>query len=172
MAAARTPATGLSTLIAHAAGLRAHELFTLAHSDEQPPDPRPARPEKFAGRPGRDYTVIGKGGLVGVVRLPEHLAERLEARRREQPVQVVDRGIRYRSRYDIAGGVAWSVSFGSASKRVGLVEGRARQSTFVRPGTHARAATGAKRMTGSSQPRFRSAPTRATSIGWMREILT
>ncbi|MCY3732288.1 MAG: hypothetical protein OXF98_13185, partial [Rhodospirillaceae bacterium] len=117
VAAAQNARNGLSTLIAHAAGLRAHELFTLARPDEQPPDPRPARPEKFAGRPGRDYTVVGKGGLVRLVRLPEHLAERLEARRHERPVQVIDRGIRYRARYDVAGGVAWSVSFGSASKR-------------------------------------------------------
>ena len=117
VAAAQNARNGLSTLIAHAVGLRAHELFTLARPDEQPPDPRPARPEKFAGRPGREYTVIGKGGLVRIVRLPEHLAERLEARRHDQPVQVVDRGIRYRSRYDIAGCVSWSVSFGSASKR-------------------------------------------------------
>ena len=117
VAAAQNARNGLSTLIAHAAGLRAHEVPTLARPDEQPPDRRPARPEKFAGRPGRDYTVVGKGGLVRVVRLPEHLAERLEERRLEEPVRVVDRGIRYVSRYDIAGGVAWSVSFGSASKR-------------------------------------------------------
>ncbi|MDE0343436.1 MAG: site-specific integrase [Deltaproteobacteria bacterium] len=117
VAAAQNARNGLSTLIAHAAGLRAHELFTLARPDEQPPDVRPARPEKFAGRPGLDYTVIGKGGLVRLVRIPEHLAERLEARRHETPKQVVDRGIRYVTRYDVAGGVAWSVSFSSASKR-------------------------------------------------------
>ena len=117
VAAAQNTPNGLSTLIAHAAGLRAHELPTLARPDEQPPDRRPARPEKFAGRPGRDYTVVGKGGLVRVVRVPDHLAERLEARRHGEPVRVVDRGIRYVSRYDVAGGAAWSVSFGSASKR-------------------------------------------------------
>ncbi len=117
VAAAQNARNGLSTLIAHAAGLRAHELLTLARPDEQPPDHRPARPEKFAGRPGRDYTVIGKGGLVRMVRLPDHLADRLEDRRREEPVRVSDRGIHYTSRYDVAGGTPWSVSFGSASKR-------------------------------------------------------
>ena len=117
VAAAQNARNGLSTLIAHAAGLRAHELLTLARSDEQPPDRRPARPEKFAGRPGPDYTVIGKGGLVRVVRLPDGLAKRLEERRREEPVSVTDRGIHYTSRYDLAGGTSWSVSFGSASKR-------------------------------------------------------
>ncbi len=117
VAAAQNARNGLSTLIAHAAGLRAHELLTIARPAEQPPDPRPARPEKFDGRPGRDYTVIGKGGLVRLVRLPHHLAERLEEVRREEPVRVTDRGIHYLSRYDVAGGTPWSVSFGSASKR-------------------------------------------------------
>ena len=108
---------GLSTLIAHAVGLRAHELLTIARPAEQPPDRRPARPEKFAGRPGRDYTVVGKGGLVRLVRLPDHLADRLEERRRDEPVRVTDRGIHYLSRYDVAGGTPWGVSFTGASKR-------------------------------------------------------
>ena len=117
VAAAQNARNGLSTLIAHAAGLRAHELFTLARPDEQPPDRRPARPEKFAGRPGRDYTVTGKGGLVRLVRLPDHLADRLEARRREEPVRIADRGVHYTSHYDVAGGTAWGASFTGASKR-------------------------------------------------------
>ena len=77
VAAAQNLRNGLSTLITHAAGLQAHELLTIARPDEQPPDRRPARPEKFAGRPGRDYTVIGKGSLVRLVRIPDHLADRL-----------------------------------------------------------------------------------------------
>ena len=117
VAAAQNARNGLSTLIAHAAGLRAHELFTLAPTGEQPPNVRPARPEKFAGRPGRDYTVIGKGGLVRLVRLPDDLAGRLEAVRRDEPVRVTDRGIHYTSYYDIAGGTAWGASFTGASKR-------------------------------------------------------
>ena len=117
VAAAQTPRNALATLIAHAAGLRAHELLTLARPAEQPPDPRPARESKFAGRPGVDYTVVGKGGLVRTVRLPEHLAIRLEERRREAPATVTDRGIRYRSRYDVAGGRAWGASFSAASVR-------------------------------------------------------
>ena len=117
VAAAQRGRNGLSTLIAHAAGLRAHEFFTLARPDEQPPDARPARSEKFAGRPGRDYTVVGKGGLVRLVRIPDDLAERLEAHRRDEPVRVTDRGIHYTSRYDIAAGTAWGASFTGASKR-------------------------------------------------------
>ena len=117
VAAAQNARNGLSTRIAHAAGLRAHELFTLARPGEQRPDIRPARPEKFAGRPGRDYTVVGKGGLVRLVRLPDDLAERLEAYRRDEPVRVTDRGVHYTSHYDIAGGTAWGASFTGASKR-------------------------------------------------------
>ena len=117
VAAAQNARNGLSTLIAHAAGLRAHELFTLARPDEQPPDIRPARPEKFAGRPGRDYTVDGKGGLVRLVRIPDDLADRLEAVRRDEPVRVTDRSIHYASRYDVAAGTAWGASFTGASKR-------------------------------------------------------
>ena len=117
VAASQNARNGLSTLIAHAAGLRSHELLTIARPAEQPPDPRPARPEKFAGRPGRDYTVVGKGGLVRLVRLPDRLADRLEERRRDEPVRVTDRGIHYLSRYDVAGGTPWGVSFSGASKR-------------------------------------------------------
>ena len=83
VAARQNPRNALATEIAHAAGLRAHELLTLARPDGQPPDRRPARHEKFAGRPWRDYTVVGKGGLVRIVRLPDRLAERLEAHRRD-----------------------------------------------------------------------------------------
>ena len=117
VATAQNTRNGLSTLIVHAAGLRAHELFTLARPEEQPPDVRPARPEKFAGRPGQDYTVAGKGGLVRLVRVPDDLAGRLEAVRRDEPVRVTDRGVHYLSRYDVACGTAWGASFTGASKR-------------------------------------------------------
>ena len=115
VAARQTPRNALATLIAYAAGLRAHELLTLARPDERPPDVRPARPEKFDGRPGTDYTVVGKGGLVRVVRVPDDLAARLEERRLDEAVRVSDREIRYLSLYDIGGGEAWSRSFSRAS---------------------------------------------------------
>ena len=115
VAARQTAPNALATLIAHAAGLRAHELLTLARPAEQPPDVRPARPEKLDGRPGTDYTVVGKGGLVRLVRIPDDLAERLEERRLDEPTPVTDRGIRYVSRYDVGGGEAWSRSFSRAS---------------------------------------------------------
>ena len=49
--------------------------------------------------------------------LPSRLAERLEERKREKPRQVTDRGVRYTQHYDLGGGMAWSVSFSTASKR-------------------------------------------------------
>ena len=59
--------------------------------------------------------MVGKGGLVRLVRLPDDLAERLEERRLDRPAPVTDRGIRYLSRYDVGGGEAWSRSFSRAS---------------------------------------------------------
>lgn len=102
-----------STHLAIAAGIRAHELLTLLPASERPMNDRPADPDKF--RAGVRYTVIGKGGLVREVSVPEHLARQLEARRLESPVQVIDRHIHYKNHYDIAGGQAWSQSFSRAS---------------------------------------------------------
>lgn len=50
--------------------------------------------------------------------LPQHLAERLEACRRVEPVVVRDRGIRYQPRYALGGGNAWSKSVSDAAQRV------------------------------------------------------
>ncbi|MDF5371717.1 site-specific integrase, partial [Vibrio parahaemolyticus] len=80
IADAQTERNALATEIAHAAGLRAHELHTLQRIDERIPDPRPALEEKFTGREGERYTVEGKGGLVREVLIPKDLAERLEDR--------------------------------------------------------------------------------------------
>ncbi|MCK7632262.1 site-specific integrase (plasmid) [Shewanella sp. JNE10-2] len=114
----------LSTEIAHAAGLRAHELLTLRRGEERGPSDRPARDEKFQGRAGEIYTVKGKGGLVREVMLPTALAERLEARRLDEPVRVTDRGIHYGQHYDISGGQRWSSSFTQAANRaLGWSEG-------------------------------------------------
>ncbi|MGP5714075.1 hypothetical protein ACTXPD_19015, partial [Vreelandella alkaliphila] len=59
----QTDKNALATQIAHAAGLRAHEILTLRRADERPADVRPTRDEKFAVRQGERYTVVGKGGL-------------------------------------------------------------------------------------------------------------
>ena len=106
----------LATQIVHAAGLRAHELYTLRPATEQSPSVRPARVEKFRGREGVRYTVNGKGGLVREVVIPSHLANKLEAYRLDAPKEITDRNIRYYTRYNIKGGVTYSKSFSAASK--------------------------------------------------------
>ena len=108
----------LSTQIAYAAGLRAHELLTLARAEERNPDKRPALNSKWAGREGQLYTVQGKGGLIRHVLIPNDLVEQLEQRRFENPVTVKDRKINYLQRYDIGAGKRWSDSFSKASKRI------------------------------------------------------
>lgn len=101
-----------STELAAAAGLRAHELLTLLPASERAMDDRPADASKF--REGIRYTVVGKGGLVREVSLPEYLAKRLEARRLDTAVKVIDRSIHYTRYYDVAGGQAWSQSISRA----------------------------------------------------------
>ncbi len=124
VAARQDARNALATEIAHASGIRAHELLTLGRPEEQPPDDRRERSHltgtaaegmKFAGRDGVIYTVVGKGGLVREVLLPRGLADRLEELRLDVPHRVVDRGVRYRQLYDIGGGQAFSASFSRAS---------------------------------------------------------
>jgi site-specific recombinase XerD len=113
----QTEKHALATEIAHAAGLRAHELITLAPASERPADERPALESKFEGREGVLYTVEGKGGLCREVMLPKDLADRLEARRFDEPKQVTDRGVHYEQRYDIGAGKQFTDSFSKASDR-------------------------------------------------------
>lgn len=118
ISSAQTDKNNLSTQLAYSAGLRAHELYTLAPVKEQAPTEGRERIEsKFDGREGQIYTVAGKGGLVREVLIPKHLADKLEERRLEAPLTVNDRGVNYQSRYDINGGQKWSNSFSSASNR-------------------------------------------------------
>lgn len=112
-----TPHNALGLEVAHAAGLRAHELFTLARLDEVRPDPRPADPAKFVGHNDHTrYVVTGKGGLTREISIPNHLVERLEALRLDEPRTVRDRGVLYQQRYAVGGGQALSQSFSAASK--------------------------------------------------------
>lgn len=122
---AQTARNAFSTELAAATGVRAHELYTIRRLEERPADVRyykdgsvKSLPSKFQGREGVPYSVVGKGGLVREIRVPEALAERLEARRLKEPVTVTDRGVYYKSHYDLAGGQKWSNSFSSASKRI------------------------------------------------------
>lgn len=113
----QTEKNALATEIAHEAGVRAHELYTLLPRAERTPDNRPALDEKFQGREGQIYTVDGKGGLVREVLIPNHLAERLENTRLDTAKEITDRGVNYTTHYDIGGGHRWSASFSSASNR-------------------------------------------------------
>lgn len=114
-----SPHNALGLEVAQAAGLRTHELFTLARRDELTPDQRPADIEKFAGRDGHTrYVVTGKGGLAREVSIPNELAARLEAVRLDEPRTVRDRGILYLQHYAVGGGQALSQAFSAASKVV------------------------------------------------------
>lgn len=117
IALAQNDRNGLATEIASAAGLRAHELFTLKPATEQPASThREWSPDRFAGIEGERYTVTGKGGLVREVVIPVELAERLEAVRLAEPVRVTDRKVYYQQSYNISAGNTWSSSFTNASK--------------------------------------------------------
>lgn len=113
------PHNALGLEVAQAAGLRTHELFTLARRDELTPDQRPADSDKFAGcNDHTRYVVTGKGGLAREVSIPNELATRLEAVRLDEPRTVRDRGILYRQHYAVGGGQALSQAFSAASKAV------------------------------------------------------
>jgi len=116
----QAPENSLATLIAASAGLRGHELFTLATLQEQEPSAhRQFRPDRFAGYPDYNcYTVIGKGGLVREVAVALELALLLEEVRLPEPRGVRDRGIWYQQKFKIGGGQRWSQSFTEASSRV------------------------------------------------------
>ncbi len=108
----------LTTVIAYAAGLRAHEPATIRRLDElQPSSNREWDSRRFLGLGEiAMYIVTGKGGLRRQIALPQDLADMLERRRLKSPEQVVDRGIFYNRYYDIGFGQAFSQSFTDASK--------------------------------------------------------
>jgi site-specific recombinase XerD len=115
---AQTDKYQLSTQLAYAAGLRAHELLTLQKVSHRIASAhRTWSTQRFAGREGQVYTVIGKGGLIREVLIPDTLAQHLEARRMDKPLLKSDRGIHYQQHYDLGGGKAWSNSFSAASHR-------------------------------------------------------
>lgn len=109
----------ISTAIASAAGLRAHELATICRISElSPSDHREWDHRLFRGMTDVNiYVVAGKGGLRRKAAIPTQLAAILEHRRFETPQRAIDRGVIYWRRYDIGIGQAFSQSFTSASKR-------------------------------------------------------
>ena len=113
-----TPQNALCVEIAHAAGLRAHELYTIDKLVNQPADIRPEHEMKFRYKSDWErYSVNGKGGLTREIRLPPELAKRLESYRLPIPVQVRDRAVFYDKKYDLSGGKKFSNAFSAASKR-------------------------------------------------------
>lgn len=109
----------LATEIAFAAGLRAHELLTLLPVQERSAsNHRQWSPNRFSGQEGRIYTVIGKGGLIREVLIPESLSRKLEMQRLNSPITIKDREIKYQCYYKIGGGKSWTNSFSAASKRI------------------------------------------------------
>jgi integrase len=115
----QTAKNRLATEIAHASGLRAHELFTLQLKQKRFASAhRHWSNQRFSGRTGEIYTVIGKGGLTREVIIPYSLSQQLELHRLELPIIVKDRKINYECHYNIGGGKGWSNSFSAASKRV------------------------------------------------------
>lgn len=120
VAQGQTAHNRVATHIAWAAGLRAHELWTIRRESEQPAsNHRHWHGARFSaeGWIAHIYTVKGKGGLTREVALPPHLADELQRRRLKEPRIVIDRGIKYEQHYEIGGGHSWSESFSSASKR-------------------------------------------------------
>jgi len=119
IANAQNERNAISTEIAHAAGLRAHELLTIQLLNKQNLSDRPALNEKFAGRTNQiSYTVTGKGGLTREVQIPKNLSERLESRRLEVPVNKIDRNVIYKDcRYDISAGQSFSAAFTRTSNK-------------------------------------------------------
>ena len=118
----QSPENAFSTALASAAGLRAHELFTInRHEEQQPTDRTDQKGEpletKFSGLEGVKYTVDGKGGLVREVIIPKDLADKLESLRLDNPRTIFDREVKYEQHYDLKGGNNWSASFSRASSR-------------------------------------------------------
>ncbi len=112
------PHNALATEVAYEAGLRAHELHTIRLIAEQPISThRTWTKERFTGREGVSYSVVGKGGLVREVKLSKELSDCLEKVRLSTPKAVIDRKINYSKTYNIGAGKNWSVSYSKASKR-------------------------------------------------------
>jgi len=116
----------LATKLSYAAGLWAHELLTLRLVKEQTPPIRASDGLadgftdglKFSQTDGKIYTVVGHGGLVRAVLIPNELAQQLEQRKLNEPVKVTDRNIYYQQHYNVGGGQSWGNSFSKTSNRV------------------------------------------------------
>ena len=108
----------LSTLIASETGLKAHELFTIQIAGQRPKSDKLWRDDLFTGMDGVIYTVVSGSGdknLIREVILSHTTAYKLESTKLENPMYILDRGIKYTSFYNISGGNRWSSSFSRSS---------------------------------------------------------
>lgn len=108
----------ITTELAFYCGLRAHESATILPIEEQPTSKhREWDTRLFLGMPEHKvYSVIGKGGLIRAIAVPNQLSEKLETYR-QLPQKNTDRGIFYSTNYAIGFGQSWSQSFSDASVR-------------------------------------------------------
>lgn len=119
-----------SIRLCHVVGVRVHELLTIQPIELQPTKRKKLKGKKLLAKQlkftssnyckttgCKIYTVIGKGGLVREVFLPNELVKELEARKLKKPKKVKDRRTNYSPMYDIAGGNNLSSSFTRASQR-------------------------------------------------------
>jgi integrase len=111
-------------------GLRVHELLTLKPVELQKTKFKKltgkkllaqqlkfSSPDDFNILNGKIYTVIGKGGLIREVLIPNDLAEELEKKRLKKTRKVRDRRAYHYPIYDVAGGNNLSSCFTRASQR-------------------------------------------------------
>ena len=112
-----TPRQQLAAEIVCATGLRASEMLTIRPVGEQPLSThRMWGSDRFFGRLDyMRYSVNGKGGLIREVAIPPALADKLEAHRRDVPLERSDRGVRLHTYYDLPGDQALSAVWSSAS---------------------------------------------------------
>ena len=119
----QNPHNALSTKIVAETGIRAKELMSLQKIELQPISDRSSGKRvwsgnRFLGRGGISYSVIGKGGLIREVRMSKELSQELEKKCFESPEFCKDRNVESNRTYNIGYGNSWSKSFQSASERV------------------------------------------------------
>lgn len=106
-----------SIVLAVNAGLRAHELITIALPCDLPESPRQGWvADRFSGRQeDAEFVVHGKGGLHRAARLSPEEACELMDQLRPHAVTVVDRKVRHTSHFDLLGGSNFSSQFSRLS---------------------------------------------------------
>ena len=115
------PDDALSACLVANTAVRVSEPPTLADPRDRPPSRhRTWSAERYDGMgPGGEYTVIGKGGLVMPIWVPQHLVRAIEAKRLPVPVWEKDhRGTWFRRYFDLPGGSAFGKRYAVASKAV------------------------------------------------------